>query len=85
MTKETAMTTVKAWAAHGPKEKLVPYEYDPGPLKAGEVELKVTSCGLCHSDLSVLNNDWGISVYPYVPGHEVVGEIVVLDPDFAGN
>ncbi len=78
------MTTVKAWAAHGPKEKLVPYEYDPGPLKAGEVELKVTSCGLCHSDLSVLNNDWGMSVYPYVPGHEVVGEIVALGEHVKG-
>jgi len=78
------MTSIKAWAAHGPKEKLVPYEYEPGPLKAEEVELKVKYCGLCHSDLSVLNNDWGMSVYPYVPGHEVVGEITALGEQAKG-
>jgi alcohol/geraniol dehydrogenase (NADP+) len=72
------MTLVKAWAAHGPKEKLVPYEFEAGQLRPEEVEIKVRYCGLCHSDVSVLNNDWGMSVYPYVPGHEAVGEIVAL-------
>ena len=72
------MTVIKAWAAHGPKEKLVPYEFDAGPLKAGEIEVQVEYCGLCHSDLSVLNNEWGISQYPFVPGHEVIGRIVAL-------
>jgi len=62
----------KSWVAHGPKEKLVPYEFDPGPLGPEEVELKVQYCGLCHSDVSVLNNDWGNSLYPFVPGHEIV-------------
>lgn len=72
------MSVIRAWAAHGPKEKLVAYEFDPGPLKAGEIEVKVEYCGLCHSDLSVLNNEWGISQYPFVPGHEVIGRIVAL-------
>lgn len=58
------MSIIKAWAAHGPQEVLVPYEFDPGPLKAGEIEVKVEYCGLCHSDISVLNNEWGISQYP---------------------
>jgi alcohol/geraniol dehydrogenase (NADP+) len=78
------MASIKAWAAHGPKEKLVPYEFDPGPLKAEEVELKVRYCGLCHSDVSVLNNDWGMSVYPFVPGHEAVGEITALGEGVRG-
>jgi alcohol/geraniol dehydrogenase (NADP+) len=72
------MTQIRAWATHNPKEKLVPYKFDPGPLKPDEVEVKVEYCGLCHSDLSVINNDWGISQYPLIPGHEVVGKIVDL-------
>ena len=78
------MSNIKAWAAHGPKEKLVPFEFDPGPLKDGEIEVAVDYCGLCHSDLSVLNNDWGISQYPFVPGHEVIGRIVALGREAKG-
>jgi uncharacterized zinc-type alcohol dehydrogenase-like protein len=52
------------------------YEFDPGPLGEEEVEISVEHCGLCHSDLSVLNNEWGFSHYPFVPGHEVIGRVV---------
>ena len=38
-----------------------------------EVEIKVSHCGVCHSDLSMLDNEWGMSKYPFVPGHEAVG------------
>ena len=72
------MTQINAWAALGPKEKLVPHKFDPGQLKADEIEVKVEHCGLCHSDVSVINNDWGLSQFPLVPGHEVVGKIVAL-------
>lgn len=78
------MALIKAWAAHGPKEKLVPYEFDPGPLRPDEIEVKVEYCGLCHSDLSVLNNDWRNSRYPFVPGHEVIGRIVALGGEARG-
>ena len=40
---------------------------------AGELVLEVLHCGLCHSDLSMIDNAWGLSAYPLVPGHEVVG------------
>ncbi|MCL5017386.1 MAG: alcohol dehydrogenase catalytic domain-containing protein, partial [Patescibacteria group bacterium] len=69
---------MRAWAAHGPKEKFIPFEYDPGKLKPDEVEIEVQYCGLCHSDLSVLNNDWGISGYPLVAGHEIIGKVAAL-------
>lgn len=69
---------VHAWAAKGPKQKLERYEYDPGALGAEEVEIEVEHCGICHSDLSVINNEWGISTFPAVPGHEVVGRIVAV-------
>lgn len=72
------MSKIRAWAAQGPKQALVPYEYDAGELGPDEVEIQVENCGLCHSDLSVLNNEWGISSYPIVPGHEVIGSVVAL-------
>lgn len=69
---------IKAFAAFEPGAELKPFEFDPGQLKANQVEIKVRYCGVCHSDLSVIDNAWGISQYPIVPGHEVVGEISQL-------
>lgn len=66
---------IKAFAALEPKGKLQPFEYDPGVLKSDEVEIDVKYCGICHSDISVIDNEWGVSEYPVVPGHEVVGTI----------
>ena len=63
------MPTVEAWVATAAKQKLVRQQVDLGPLGAEEVEVQVEHCGLCHSDLSVLNDDWGISQYPAVLGH----------------
>lgn len=66
---------IHAYAAHEPNGELKPFEYEPGPLGDEEVEIQVEYCGICHSDLSMLNNEWGMSQYPLVPGHEVVGTI----------
>jgi len=66
---------IKAFAAFEPKGELQPFEYDPGPLHPNEVEIDVQYCGICHSDLSVIHNEWRITQYPVVPGHEVVGAI----------
>jgi uncharacterized zinc-type alcohol dehydrogenase-like protein len=67
--------TINAYAAREPKGTLEPFTYDPGDLGPDQVEIAVTHCGICHSDLSMLNNDWGMSEYPLVPGHEVVGTV----------
>lgn len=69
---------IKAYAANSQGEKLQPIEYDPGPLRDEQVEIKVSHCGLCHSDLSMLNNDWGRTFFPFVPGHEVAGTITAM-------
>jgi len=69
-------TKFKAYAATAKGQPLKPFEFDPGPLGDEQVEIKVSHCGICHSDLSMLDNDWGMSKYPFVPGHEVVGTIV---------
>jgi uncharacterized zinc-type alcohol dehydrogenase-like protein len=55
-----------------------------GPLGGDEVEVAVEHCGLCHSDLSILNNEWGLSQYPAILGHEVVGRITALGPSAKG-
>jgi uncharacterized zinc-type alcohol dehydrogenase-like protein len=57
---------------------------DLGPLGAEDVEVAVEHCGLCHSDLSVLNNEWGISQYPAILGHEVIGPITAVGPNAKG-
>ena len=72
------MGTVRAWAAQEAGGKLEPYAYDPGPLGPEEVEIEVDHCGVCHSDLSMLDNEWGITAYPFVPGHEAIGRVVAL-------
>ena len=67
---------IKAYAAMKPGAPLEPFEYDPGELRHDEVEIQVESCGICHSDLSMLDNEWGFTQYPFVPGHEVIGTII---------
>lgn len=71
-------STIQALASTGPKRPLEPFEYTLGPLGREQVEIAVESCGICHSDLSMLDNEWGMTSYPFVPGHEIVGKIVAL-------
>ncbi|RKX34035.1 MAG: alcohol dehydrogenase [Verrucomicrobia bacterium] len=66
---------IHAYAAQEPGGPLEPFEYDPGELDAAAVEIEVDYCGICHSDLSMLDNEWGMTSYPFVAGHEVVGRI----------
>lgn len=66
---------IQAYAALKPNGRLQRIEFDPGPLRPGQVEIDVIACGVCHSDLSMVNNEWGDSIYPLVPGHEIVGRI----------
>ncbi len=67
--------TIHAYAASESGGPFESFEYDPGTLQPEQVEIKVASCGVCHSDLSMLDNDWDMTQYPFVGGHEVVGRI----------
>lgn len=78
------MSCVKAWAAPAAGKPLEPFEYDPGPLGPDDIEAAVEFCGICHSDLSVIDNEWGNSVYPTVPGHEVIGRVTALGSNAKG-
>ena len=66
---------VKGYAASSPGGELKEFEYQLGALGVNQVDIKVESCGICHSDLSMLDNEWGFTQYPLVPGHEVIGTV----------
>jgi alcohol/geraniol dehydrogenase (NADP+) len=66
---------IHAYAAHHARGSLVPFDYEPEELGPQDVEIQITHCGICHTDLHLLNNDVGISTYPMVPGHEIVGVV----------
>lgn len=72
------MSEIHALAAKQAKGKLEPFSYDPGPLGAEQVEIAVEYCGICHSDLSMLNNEWGMSKFPLVLGHEAIGKVTAV-------
>jgi len=69
-------STIAAFAARAAKESLSPYAYEPAPLRETDVEVEISHCGICHSDLHLIDNDWAVSTYPLVPGHEIVGTVV---------
>jgi len=69
---------IHAYAAQERGGKLLPFEYDPGELGLEDVEIAVEACGICHSDLSMLDNEWGMTTYPLVPGHEVAGTVAAV-------
>ena len=63
------MIKAKAYAAQTAKSPLTPYSFerrDPGPL---DVQIDIQYCGICHSDIHMARNEWGMSTYPCVPGH----------------
>jgi alcohol/geraniol dehydrogenase (NADP+) len=66
---------IHAFAALEQGRPLVPWTYPSSAPQPNEVLVKVRACGLCHSDLHMIDNDWHQSHFPLVPGHEVVGEV----------
>ena len=69
------MSTAHGYAAHSATSDLVPFTFErrePGPH---DVQIEILYCGICHSDLHQARNDWRSSIYPMVPGHEIVGRV----------
>jgi len=73
--------SIRAYAVNTAGGSFEPFEYEPAPLSADEVEVKVEACGICHSDLSMVNNDWGNATYPFVGGHEIIGTVAEKGPE----
>ncbi len=74
------MNTTKfhTYAVLNPGEKLQPWDYEPAPLENTDVEIRITHNGLCHTDLHMRDDDWKVSQFPLVAGHEVVGEVAAV-------
>lgn len=70
--------TTNGLAAIEPGGTLQPITYEVSAPGAKEVIVDVEYCGICHSDLSMVDNDWGITQYPLVPGHEIIGKIAAM-------
>ena len=66
---------IHAHAAMAPRQTLYPFQYESAGLGPWDVEVAITHCGICHSDIHLIDNDWGISSYPLVPGHEIIGTV----------
>ena len=67
--------TTKAYGAHAADKPLEPLEIErrqPGPT---DVQIEIAFCGVCHSDLHTVRSEWGGTLYPCVPGHEIVGHV----------
>lgn len=76
--------TIRAYAVKEKGQPLVPHQFDAGELKPQQVQVKVEYCGLCHSDIAMINNEWGMSRYPLVAGHEIIGTVEKLGSEAKG-
>jgi len=72
------MNAINGLAVHAAGAHLLPFKYDAGELKPDEVAVRISHCGVCHSDIHLIDNDWGVSKYPFIPGHEIVGSITAV-------
>ena len=70
------MSTVKAYAAKEQSANLKPLEIERRDVKDDDVKIDIVYCGVCHSDIHTVQNDWGGTKYPVVPGHEIVGRVL---------
>jgi uncharacterized zinc-type alcohol dehydrogenase-like protein len=75
------MPEVKSYAALSDSTPLVPYVINRRSPKPTDVQIEILYCGVCHSDLHAARNDWGITVFPVVPGHEIVGRVTAVGSD----
>ena len=74
----TDKKTINAYAALEAGGPLESFTYEVGELNPNEVEIDVLHCGICHSDLSMVDNEWGMSQYPLVAGHEIIGLVSAI-------
>ena len=78
------MTTAKAYAAGSATSPLGPFEIERRAAGAHDVQIEIAYCGICHSDLHQVRDEWGGSKYPMVPGHEIVGRVTAVGPHVKG-
>lgn len=72
------MPEIRGLAVHAAGAELLPYRYKVEDIATDEVEIRISHCGVCHSDVHLIDNDWGLSKYPFIPGHEIIGTVHAL-------
>lgn len=72
------MTTTHAYSARNAKSGLSAFTFTPRQLRADDVQIEILFCGVCHSDLHQARNEWKSTIYPIVPGHEIVGRVTAI-------
>jgi uncharacterized zinc-type alcohol dehydrogenase-like protein len=69
------MATIQGYAVYAAGAELLPLKYEAGELRPQDIEVRISHCGVCHSDVHLIDNDWGMSQYPFIPGHEIIGTV----------
>ena len=75
------MGTTKGYAALQAGAALEPFTFDRRPVGSNDVQIRIGYCGVCHSDIHQARDEWGGSIFPMVPGHEIVGTVVTVGSD----
>lgn len=75
------MQEVNGYGTHSSKEVLSPFVFELRELGDKDVQIEILFCGVCHSDLHTARNEWQNTVYPVVPGHEIVGRVTAVGPE----
>jgi uncharacterized zinc-type alcohol dehydrogenase-like protein len=75
------MIATKGYAAQAEDSGLAPWDFERRELGAHDVHFDIMYCGVCHSDIHQVRGEWGNSMYPMVPGHEIVGRVVAVGPE----
>src|SRR5438874_3956433 len=70
------MIAIKGYAAQSAISPLRPFRFERRNVRPKDVLIDILYCGICHSDLHLVRNEWGRSIYPIVPGHEIVGRVI---------
>ena len=77
----TKKAVTRAYAAQSPDARLAPFQIERRELRPRDVRLEILYCGVCHSDIHMARNEWGQTIYPVVPGHEIVGRVTAVGDD----
>ena len=72
----SSVLPAKGYAAQSNTSPLAPWNFQRRSIGDHDVLIEIKYCGVCHTDIHFVRNDWGISVYPMVPGHEIIGRVV---------
>jgi alcohol dehydrogenase (NADP+) len=72
------MNNATGYAALDPRAPLAPYSFTRRAVGVNDVKIEILYCGVCHSDLHTARNEWNNTIYPSVPGHEIVGRVTAV-------